>query len=198
MYLIDQPAPVPGMAMLPPLSFLGGRSFAVFIADGQPVNRANHLDFKLRSEQGAIGLFAPDLTPIDVVLYGPQATDLSEGRSPNGADGFAFFSQPTPGAGNPGSASNTNVTTQVISLIAMTNVWKYYQSGELTNAWMAPDFAGDDAWPAGAGLLYVESSSLPAPKNTPAHPRRGHVLFPHPLPGEHQPRGRNFESLHHH
>ena len=167
LYLIDQPAPVPGMAALPPLSFIEGRSFAVFIADGQPLNRANHLDFKLRPEQGAIGLFAPDLTPIDVVLYGPQTTDISEGRSPNGADAFAFFTQPTPGAGNPGSVSNTNVTTQVINLIAMTNVWKYYQSGALSNAWMAPDFTGDAAWPSGAALLYVETSALPAPKNTP-------------------------------
>ena len=167
LFLADQPSPVPGMPAIAPLSFIGDNGYAVFQADGQTGKGPQHLPFKLRPEQGAIGLYRPDLTPVDVVLYGPQSTDVSEGRTPNGADAFAFFTQPSPGAGNPGSTINTNIVTQTIGLIPMTNVWKYYQSGALTGSWMGADYTGDAAWPSGAALLYVESSSLPAPKNTP-------------------------------
>ncbi|MCW5552947.1 MAG: lamin tail domain-containing protein [Verrucomicrobiae bacterium] len=53
------------------------------------------------------------------------------------------------------------------SLIAITDVWKYEQSGnDLGIAWRQPGY-NDAAWPAGAALLYVENSALPAPKNTP-------------------------------
>jgi hypothetical protein len=82
------------------------------------------LNFSLPPEQGEIGLFAPpDQTEIDMVLYRSQATDVSEGRSPSGSDHFAFFQQPTPGAGNPGKRP-ANVITQTINLISMTNHWK--------------------------------------------------------------------------
>jgi hypothetical protein len=167
LFLADQPFPMPGMPAIGPLSFIADLGYAVFDADGQSGKGPQHLPFKLRPEQGAISLYLPDMSPLDVVLYGPQSTDVSEGRSPNGADAFAFFTQPTPGAGNPGSALNTNIVTQTIGLIPMTNVWKYYQSGALTAPWMDTGYTGDGAWPSGAALLYVETSSLPAPKNTP-------------------------------
>lgn len=53
------------------------------------------------------------------------------------------------------------------SLIDMTGTWKYDQTG--TNrgtAWRVPDY-DDAAWPAGAALLYNETATLPAAKNTP-------------------------------
>jgi hypothetical protein len=56
---------------------------------------------------------------------------------------------------------------QPSTLIAMTDPWRYEQSGnDLGTAWREPDF-DDRAWPSGAALLYVENAALPAPKNTP-------------------------------
>jgi len=52
-------------------------------------------------------------------------------------------------------------------LIGMTDTWKYHQTGaDLGTAWRQPAYS-DTAWPAGAALLYVEDSALPAAKNTP-------------------------------
>ncbi|MBE0545407.1 MAG: lamin tail domain-containing protein [Verrucomicrobia bacterium] len=53
------------------------------------------------------------------------------------------------------------------SLIAITDSWKYEQSGtDLGTSWRQPGY-NDTAWPSGAALLYVEGDPLPAPKSTP-------------------------------
>ncbi len=52
------------------------------------------------------------------------------------------------------------------TLVTMTSRWRYHQSGkDLGTRWRNPDF-DDAAWENGRGLLYVESSGLPAAKNT--------------------------------
>jgi hypothetical protein len=51
-------------------------------------------------------------------------------------------------------------------LVPESNTWKYNQSGEdLGSAWREVGY-NDGAWPAGKGLLYNETASLPAPKGT--------------------------------
>jgi len=67
-----------------------GRRILAFKADGNTGAGPEHLNFHLAAEAGAIGLFAPDLSLIDLVLYGPQSTGVSQGRSPNGAATLAF------------------------------------------------------------------------------------------------------------
>ena len=57
--------------------------------------------------------------------------------------------------------------TQSRQVLSMTNLWRYEQSGtDLGTAWREPAY-DDAAWPSGRALLYVEGSTLPAPKNTP-------------------------------
>ncbi len=52
-------------------------------------------------------------------------------------------------------------------LVAMTNVWKFNQSGDaLPASWISSGF-DDSSWPGGAALLYNETAALPAPANTP-------------------------------
>jgi hypothetical protein len=167
LFLVPLASTLAGFEAIAPLSYIAGKGYAVFTADGQPGLGASHLDFKLPPEQGMIALFTRDQTPIDVVLYGPQSTDVSQGRSPNGADTWALFPDPTPGSGNPGTVANTNVITQIFELVTLTNVWKFDQTTDPGADWMSTNFAGDSAWPSGAALLYVESNFLPAPKNTP-------------------------------
>jgi len=72
------------------LSYIAAGGFFAFKADGNADAGPEHLNFKLAAEPGAIGLFAPDLSLIDLVLYGPQSTGISEGRSPNGASSWPF------------------------------------------------------------------------------------------------------------
>ncbi|HYG22244.1 MAG TPA: lamin tail domain-containing protein [Verrucomicrobiae bacterium] len=55
-----------------------------------------HADFALGKGGEALGLFAPDGTPIDVVVFGSQQTDVSQGRFPDGAASIYFMPAPTP------------------------------------------------------------------------------------------------------
>ncbi|MGJ8641641.1 MAG: lamin tail domain-containing protein [Opitutaceae bacterium] len=51
-------------------------------------------------------------------------------------------------------------------LVDVTDSWKYEVSGsDLGTNWREPDYV-DSSWPSGGGLLYVETSDLPAPKTT--------------------------------
>ena len=51
-------------------------------------------------------------------------------------------------------------------LVEMTAHWHYNQNGFVSNQWNQVGF-DESSWPSGDALLYVESSALPAPKNTP-------------------------------
>jgi len=60
-----------------------------------------HTNFRLNRDGEAIGLYAPDGTLIDLVIFGPQMTDLSQGRWPDGQLApYYYFAQPTPGDPN--------------------------------------------------------------------------------------------------
>lgn len=64
-------------------------------------------------------------------------------------------------------AIDYGVTESPVTLINVTDEWKYEQSGtNLGGAWHEPDY-NDSSWPSGPALLYVENAGLPAPKNTP-------------------------------
>jgi len=105
LFLTDNPVTQPDKYPLGPLSFIAGEGFAVFIADNS--NRPGHVDFRLSADNEMIGLFDAGLNQIDKVLYGPQTTDVSYGRAPNGSDNFEFLELPTPGVSNPSSGPAT-------------------------------------------------------------------------------------------
>jgi lamin tail-like protein/CotH protein/Big-like domain-containing protein len=109
------------------LSFVAGGGFAVFIADGDENEGADHVNFQLAAEGGSIGLYHPDLSLIDCVTYGPQQTDISMGRRPNGGDTLAFFDTPTPGGSNP--ALILPGTTIVINEVLADNVTRTEADG---------------------------------------------------------------------
>ena len=182
LWLGDHPvAPTPGAPpspghVLPALSFIAGKGFASFTADGNPDRGADHLGFQLRAEQGAISLAA--LTPtvagsptrvqrvIDSVVYGPQRPDVSNGRSPNGAPALTFFDQPSPGGANPGFLGETNVTYLTLDLVSLTNTWRFHQTGALADGWQTNGFA-DDTWPEGRAVFWYDTDLLDGPTNTP-------------------------------
>jgi hypothetical protein len=60
-----------------------------------------HAGFALSRSGEALGLFAPDLSVVDTLTFGPQITDLSQGRFTDGAPApYLFLTTPTPGAPN--------------------------------------------------------------------------------------------------
>jgi hypothetical protein len=63
-----------------------------------------HAPFKLSKSGEEIGVFDLDLRgngAIDLVSFGAQTTDVSEGRSPDGGDNWQVLPYPTPDAPNP-------------------------------------------------------------------------------------------------
>ena len=160
LYLTDDPVTRPAKQRLGPLSFIPPNGYSVFIADDH--NEPGHLDFRLSADGEIIGLYDAELNEIDKVLYGPQTTDASHGRAPDGTYHIDYFVLPTPRVANP-----SGYTVSVADLIDINDVWSYEQSNtDLGTAWRAVDY-NDSLWPTGAALLYVEGSALPAPKNTP-------------------------------
>ncbi len=111
MYLTNNPVTQPGKHKIGPLSFIAGGGYAVFWADNS--NDPGHVGFRLSADGGMIGLFDSQLKEIDKILYGPQTTDVSQGRAPDGADSFDFLPLPTPGVANPSVRTITTTTTLV-------------------------------------------------------------------------------------
>ena len=77
--------------------------FLLFWADGDEGDGDTHANFKLGKGGEEIGLFDIDArsnAAIDTISFGPQTTDISSGRNPDGEATWDFFASPTPGASN--------------------------------------------------------------------------------------------------
>ena len=70
-------------------------------ADGDIDDSGLHAGFRLSDEGEEVGLFAPDgVKLIDSLSYGPQYTDVSFGRLPDGGSDLRMLTIPTPGGPN--------------------------------------------------------------------------------------------------
>jgi hypothetical protein len=109
-YLTDR-LTEPERSQIPPLSFIEGNGFALFIADGNPERGANHAGFSLSAAGEAIGLYNARALPIDTVSFGLQSTGVSEGRLPDGANQLVFFEETV----SPGGPNHLPLTEVVIN-----------------------------------------------------------------------------------
>lgn len=144
----------------------------------------------LQVDKATLG-FAAD--PGDrLVLYSPYQESVldavvakrqSRGRWPDGTGLWWYPTSLTPGESNHFELHDEVVVNEImyhapgasvpaaeansVTVLPITAAWRYNQSGaDLGASWVLPGF-DDSAWPVGDGLLYVEESALPAPKNTP-------------------------------
>lgn len=92
-----------------------------------------------------------DFEYIELYNAGPALLDLSGVRFTEGIE-YVF---------------SASASQETIDLLGYTDVWKYEQSDtDLGTSWRSASY-DDTGWQSGPGLLYAESSALPAPKNTP-------------------------------
>ncbi len=101
-YTLTDEADQPKQWTFPPIK-LGARQYLLIWASGK--NRAAardslHTNFKLNASGEFIGLYAPNGEVLDSLAFGPQTTDHSYGRLPDGDSSFTFFRVPTPGQAN--------------------------------------------------------------------------------------------------
>jgi len=102
LYLTDDPS-VAGIVKspVPALSFIGGRRWALFIADGNLGAGANHVNFKLDADGETIRIYQWRTNLIDAVDFGLQQAGVSQGRLPDGTDTIVCFPDtPSPGSAN--------------------------------------------------------------------------------------------------
>ncbi|MBE0534372.1 MAG: lamin tail domain-containing protein [Phycisphaerae bacterium] len=162
LYITDNPVSQPEKHQIASLNFVPARGYAVFEADRQ--DAPGHLPFRLSPDQGMIALFESDNREIDWVLYGAQAADTSQGRAPDAGAKYKFYDIPSPGVAN---AVDWDSEILRVNLVGIENTWSYEQSNTaLPAAWRESDY-DDGLWPTGTALFYVETSVLPATKNTP-------------------------------
>jgi len=85
---------IPGGTVIP----AGG--FLLVWTDDDESDGPLHTNFHLSKDGEEIGLFDHDGARIDSVVFGPQATDVSMGRTPDGGAAWTTFDPPTPGKSN--------------------------------------------------------------------------------------------------
>ena len=129
--------------------------FLLVWADGEPEQNAGaslHVSFRLSRDGDAIGLFAPDGSLVDAIEFGVQVTDVSEGRSPDGASpSYVAFETPTPGVANGGGSGGGLQIDEV--------VWDSSTGGSLS-------------WNTEAGVIYsVETTPTLVPATWTEHTR---------------------------
>ncbi|MGB0384091.1 MAG: lamin tail domain-containing protein [Ardenticatenaceae bacterium] len=98
---------VPDQFQIVDLSFIAPQGTFDFTADNKTNKGPDHLNFKLDAEFGEIGLFDDAFNVIDIVLYGPQTEDVSQGILAN--DNKAVLN-PTPGEANQALSANNAPT----------------------------------------------------------------------------------------
>ncbi|MDI9433707.1 MAG: CotH kinase family protein, partial [Planctomycetota bacterium] len=100
MYLTDDPAN-PVRWRIPAGTSVAAGGCVLIWADGDTGDDGLHANFKLTADGEAVALFDTDgVTQIDHVFFGPQMTDVSFGRYPDGTGEFRLLGYPTPGRQN--------------------------------------------------------------------------------------------------
>ena len=102
-----------------PDAYLEPGAFQIIWADGEPEQGPFHASFKLSKDGEDIGLFDANFGVIDEYIFGPQTTDISEGRLPDGGPDWVFFEHPTPGASN--EFSDINEESEIATFVIFPN-----------------------------------------------------------------------------
>ena len=142
MYLTDGVATASAANTLRPLSFIEANGYAVFLADKS--SALGHVNFRLSSAGGTIRLFNGQSKEIDEVVYGRQTTDISQGRTPDGAGKLEFFPLPTPGTANPGG--ERVVTTRRTLVEERADKRVLVPTGSVSSDWRGGKTFNDSGW----------------------------------------------------
>lgn len=104
------PSDSPSATTIPPGGFL------IIWCDGTPDQGPLHTNFKLSGTGEDIGLYDTTGEPVEEFTFAAQATDISYGRTTDGAATWQFFTTPTPGTSNGGGGGSTHPVISNIQL----------------------------------------------------------------------------------
>jgi len=142
MYLTDGAATAPTANKLRLLSFIEADGYSLFLADKS--SAVGHVNFRLSTAGGAIRLFNGQSKEIDKVVYGVQTTDVSQGRTPDGAGKLEHFPLPTPGTANPGGGRVVTIRRTLVEERADKQV--LVPTGSVNSDWRGGKTFNDSGW----------------------------------------------------
>jgi hypothetical protein len=176
MYLTDDLS-VP-MKWTFPDTVIRAHGYLLIWADGEYRESALHASFKLGSSGEQLGLFATDgehLFMVDTLTFGPQGTDTSCGRIPDGG-AWRMLTVPTPGAENSTGVSGLYGTLFINEFMASNHTIVADEAGDFDD-WVELHNAGDSAVSL-AGMHLTDNLSAPAKWTFPdtAIAAGGHLL----------------------
>ncbi len=144
LYLSDAPGN-PLVTQIPALSYIGGKGFTDFTADGTTLG-FHHCNFKLSAGGDRIVLTnAAGTSTLDSVTFGPQTINVSQGRFPDGQAALALFPQ-TDSAGesnwlrHPSVKVNEALTNSVLPLVDYIELRNTSGTNvDVSNWWLSDD-----------------------------------------------------------
>jgi hypothetical protein len=111
LFLTDDPSAAGQTnSAIAPLSFIGPAGFVKFVADGNADAGRNHVRFSLDGDGETLRLLS-GTNALDTVVFGEQATGISEGRLLDGAANIVTF----PGSASPGESNHRLLENAVIA-----------------------------------------------------------------------------------
>jgi hypothetical protein len=130
MYLTDDPSES-GVKkhLVGPLSFIGGQNWVKFIADSNPRNGPNHVNFNLDGEGETLRIYTPALQIIDSINFDLQPDGVSQGRLPDGSVNFVTFRT----SASPSESNYLPLPDIVISEVLANASWPFEQAIEIHN-----------------------------------------------------------------
>jgi len=144
LYLTDNPITQPMKDRLGPLSFIPANGYVVLQADEQ--DRPGHLNFRLSADGELLALLDSQANQIDKIFFGPQLTDLSQGRTPDGGPTVQFLQLPTPGIANTTGPNTTTTTSIILAEDADKRAIVPTSTNQVDPNWLSdPDF-DDSTW----------------------------------------------------
>jgi hypothetical protein len=100
----------------PTVTTIPAHGFLLIWCDGQPDQGPLHTPFKLSASGEDIGVYEPSGDSVDELTFGPQITDVSYGRNPDGGAAWQTYTVPTPGTSNTGGGAGTNPVIAGVTL----------------------------------------------------------------------------------
>jgi len=155
---------------------ISAKGYLLIWTDGN--NKGLHTVFKLSASGEQLALYNASGVMLDSVTFGPQNTDISYGRSPDGGSTWSYFQKPTPGTSN-----GTQLLTGQVD-----NSPEFRQKGGFFNAPVSVELFTD----LGGTIRYTLDGAEPA-ESSPAYTSplsvtkttvvRARVFKPDQIPG---------------
>ena len=128
-----------------------------------------HVPFKLSSDGEVIALFAPDGTMIDSVTFGPQATNIASGRTPDGGEMIDFLVSASPGTANANGAGPVLINMalgDVDATFTLPSVPGFLYRLEFTPSLDVPSWTplAPDVRATGSSLLFTDPAFPSTPR----------------------------------